>query len=134
MEKLSDQIKAQVKSSVEMDAGEKARMRLNQIKKKRGGKFKVSEAQFLKELEDMWIAGEFSSAERILRSIESDEEVASRDLIRGEIHIFIMDLFSLLKKRLQLEENLKLEDLIWGQYSTEKVVEAFKEREKLRVI
>ena len=77
-----------VLSTVEKDAKIKAYYRLAQFKAKRGGKFKISEKQFIDELQNMWITGEFSSAERMLRFIESDESMATRDLIRGELHVF----------------------------------------------
>jgi hypothetical protein len=116
-----NEYRSSIISSVENDATEKAYMRLDAIRKKRNGKFKISEKQFIQEMENMWVSGEFTSAERILRCIESDPEISSKDLIRGEIHIFIMDLFKILKKRLDLSMDLNLEDLLWGKYTTEKM-------------
>ena len=111
-----------VVSTVEKDAEVKAVYRLAQFKAKRGGKFKISEAQFVEELKNMWMTGEFSAAERILRHIESDEAANTKDLIRGEIHIFLLDLFAILKKRMDIKRTFGLDDLLWGRYTTEKVM------------
>lgn len=109
-------------TTVEKDAKIKANTRLVRIKAKRGGKFKISEKQFLEELENMWMIAEFSAAERILRHIEIDAEINSKDLIRGEIHIFLLDLFKILKKRIDIKASFGVEDLLWGRFTTEKVM------------
>ena len=117
--------KNEARSNVENDAKQKAAKRLNAICHRRGGKFKISEKQFSEELENMWISGEFSCAERILRCIEIDKELNSRDLIRGEIHLFILDLYKILKERLDLKEDLQLEDLLDdGKYFTGRIMES----------
>lgn len=106
-------------TSVEVDAKERARAILSEVKGRRGGKFKLSEAQFVEEMERMWVGGEFSSAERILRAIEMKKEVDSVDMVRGEIHLFLLFLFEIVKRRFKTREDLKLEDMIYGKYSTE---------------
>ena len=116
-------MKSELMTTVERDAKQKAYARLVQMKSKRGGRFKISEAQFVEELTNMWIAGEFCAGERILRCIEIDETLSTKDLIRGEIHEFILAGYKILKKRMrEITEDLKVEDLIYGKFSTDKVV------------
>lgn len=129
---MVDEYKEKVVSTVEKDAVAHALRRARTISKKRGGKFKMSEHQFTVEMTTAWISGEFSAAERILRCIEADPELNSKDLIRGEIHIAILDLFKILKKRLDIKENLELEDLLWGKFTTENVVKEFRARENAK--
>ena len=114
--------KQDIMSTVEKDAKAKAFARLAQLKQKRGGKFKVSEKQFLLELENMWITGEFSATERMLRYVEADTELDTKDLIRGEMHVFLIDLFNILKKRIDLKITFGINDLLWGRFTTEKVL------------
>jgi hypothetical protein len=114
--------KQDIMSTVEKDAKAKAFARLAQLKQKRGGKFKVSEKQFTEELENMWITGELSGTERMLRYIESDTELDTKDLIRGEMHVFLIDLFNILKKRIDIKLAFGIEDLLWGRFTTEKVL------------
>ena len=118
---------------IEFDAEENARLRLAMIKKKRGGKYKLSEAQFIEEMRGAWSCGELVAAERILRCIELNPELEnSVDLVKGEIHLFILKVFEVLKKskNLEIKMDVHLEDLLWGKYSTEEVM---KRREKFNV-
>lgn len=115
-------------SNVDKDGLLKARKRADAICKVRGGKFKLSEKQFIEEMTTQWICGEFSAAERILRAIELDPEVNTKDLIRGEIHIFMLDVYNVLKKRGGFNSNIELEDLIDGKYSTEFALKKIKEK------
>jgi hypothetical protein len=121
-----DKLKADVKSTVEKDGRNNAIRRLNAIKRKRGGKFKLSEAQFMEEMENAWICGEFSSSERVLRCIELDDGLDTKDMIVGEVHLFINDLYQILKKRLGLLPDLDVDDLIFGKYSSRKIAEDLK--------
>lgn len=118
-----EQIKINTRSTVEKDGENKARHLYRTICAQRGGKFKISERQFIEDVAGIWIAAEFSASERILRCIELDEELNSRDMIRGEIHNFIMDLFKILKKRGMVRGELNLMDILEGKYSTRVGVE-----------
>ena len=115
-----EDIKNQIKANTEMDAIRAAQNRLNAIKHARGGKYKMSERQFLEEMENMFLAGEFSAAERVMRCVEHDEELNTRDLCIGELHMYVIHVYALLKRRLKLKQNVDLEDLIDGKYSTRK--------------
>lgn len=117
-------MKKEVKSTLEKDATAKAYHKLRVICNRRGGKFKLSEKQFIEVIEDIWIAGEFSGAERILRCLEMDKDLNTRDLCLGEIHIFIMDVYNILKKRWKLRGELDLGDLVDGKYSTRAIEES----------
>ena len=120
--------KTEVKSSVEKDATKNAHHRLKILTAKRGGKFKISEKQFQEELEMAWIGGEFSSAERILRCLELDEDLSTRDLCIGEAHNFVIDLYKVLKKKLGLKDELGLEDILTGgKYATQMIEKPYLE-------
>lgn len=113
-------------TSVEKDAQAKAVQTLLKIKKDRGGKFKLSERQFMDVIETIWIGAEMSGAERVLRAIESDDDLDTKDNIRAALHIFVLDLLKILKKRIGLKMTVTLEDIIWGKYSTANI---FKNKE-----
>lgn len=127
MNDVINKYKREALLNIEKDAIDRAHERLATLKKKRGGKFKITEKQLVEELANVWVAGEFSAAERILRIVEVDPELTTKDLIRGEIHLFIMEVFSLLKRRLELQMDLKLENLLWGKFSTEDLMRRRKE-------
>jgi hypothetical protein len=110
-------------TNTEADGKRKAQLRLQNICARRGGKFKLTEKQFCEEMELMFLIGEMSGAERILRGIESDDSIDTKDLIRGEIHMFLMALNDILKKRASGVADLKLEDLLWGRFTTDKVLQ-----------
>ena len=119
-----DEMKANTLSTVEKDAIEFALVLSKQFYHPRTGKFKVSEKEFRKAVEDGYIKGEFSAGERILRAIELDDDINSKDLVRGEIHLFLHGLFPMLRKRLGLAmKELRIEDLIWGKFSTAQEIE-----------
>ena len=125
---MIDGYKGEVLSTVEKDAIDRARMRLNAIKSARGGKFKLSEKQFCTELENIWIWAELSAAERIMRCAEADLELSTRDLLIGEMHSFVMACYDILKKRVPLKMELKLDDLLYGPFATKVAVDSFEER------
>lgn len=116
-------IKKKAKSEVENDGIRYGYQRLAILKNKRGGKFKLSEKQFVDELATSWVSGEFSAAERILRCIELDPELNTSDLINGELHMMIVDFYEVLKKRSVLVPGFELGDLIDGKYSTKAILE-----------
>lgn len=123
METIQD-FKDKVFSHIEEDGLLRAQDRLKVLCQKRGGKFKISEKQFVQELSNMWVGGEFSAAERLLRVIEADPELDTKDMIRGEIQMYVIRVFNILKKRLDLDMNVRLEDLLYGKYATEEVLKA----------
>lgn len=99
---------------MELSGLKKVLARISQIKKKRQGKFKVREKDFKEEMLDLWITAQLDAGMRVLKFIESDEEINTKDLIRGEIHLYILDSFSILKKRLKMKETITIEDLLEG--------------------
>lgn len=116
------QLKELSLSNCEQDAKDRAYKTLMVFKAARGGKFKISEAQFRTELESIYISGEFSAAERLLRAIEFDAELITKDLIIGELHLFILRIADILRRRGLLEGQVHLEDIIDGRHSTHKIL------------
>jgi hypothetical protein len=108
--------------TVMRDATEKARMSLARLKNSRGGKFKISERQYVEEAEATWLFAEFSAAERIMRAIESDDDLDNKDNIRAALHIYILESYEVLKKKFNLRRSVTLEDLIDGKHSTETIL------------
>lgn len=113
------------KENTEIDAVRLAEAKAKYLCGLRGGKFKISEKAVIEEMEIGWVVGETLAVRRILSSIGNDD-FESKDMIRGEIHMMIMDLHKILKRRSLLSFNLKLEDLIWGSMSTKKSLENFR--------
>lgn len=114
-------------SSVERDAASKARDTLASVKKERGGKFKLSERQFLQVAEDLWMGAELSGAERVMRIVEGDTDIVTKDDVRAVLHLYVLSLFNKVKRRLNLAMSVTLDDLVHGKYSTEYIN---KERER----
>ena len=112
-------------TSTEQDAKAKALYRLHKAKKKRGGKYKMSERQFVEECEINWIAAELSATERMMRYIESDRStLATVDDVLAEMHMFLVDLVNILKKKKELDKDIDfgLDDLLTGRYTTANVL------------
>lgn len=104
----------------EQDAKNKAEHILAQIKSVHGGKFKLSEKQFIEYMSHMWIYGELSAGERILFALNEDPSL-NRDTIIGELHLFVLETFKVLKKRLNLKMDICLDDFLFGRFSKNKV-------------
>lgn len=127
MSETLEQYKETVLTSVESDAKRKSLEMVREIikensKKMGGGKFKVSERKFADYAEQAWICGELSGIERVLRLIEADPEVNTKDLIRGEIHLIALYIYKLVSKRTGYVSKINLEDLICGSLSTEHIL------------
>lgn len=103
---------------IRRDAREQALERLFQVKKARGGKFKVNDRVFVEELENIWMVAELSAHERIMREFEEDKTL-QRDDIRGLLHEIVYRLFNIMKKIRNLRMEVTLEDIIYGKHSTE---------------
>lgn len=111
-----EELKKVTKSTMRKDAESFAwRRSLRHLNK---DKFKVSHKQYRTDMELAWLAGEMSSAERILRCIDLDEELNNRELIQGELHMYIMDVKAELEKHMG-PINVGVEDLMEGLFSTE---------------
>jgi len=102
---------------IEITARQRAMVRANQIARKRNGKFKINQKEFLEEMEIMWISAEMSATERILQWLEANTWINTNDLMKGECHLLILTIFKTLKTRMKLKMDLSLEDFVSGRYS-----------------
>ncbi len=121
------QYKESVLTTVEADARRKSVEMIKEIikenkKKIGGGKFKVSERKFADYAEQAWICGELSGIERVLRLIEADPDINTKDLVRGEIHLIVLYIYKLVLKRTEYVCKINFEDLICGSLSTEHIL------------
>lgn len=116
--------KAEVVKNIEKDGMDKAELAVQSLCHKRNGKFKISEKQFIEEMTNMWVSGELSGAERVLRLLESDPDLTTKDLIRGEIHVLLINIYKIAKRRMSLKKEFALEDFLYGKYTTEEVMRA----------
>ena len=112
-----EDLKTACRETMESDSRKHAQNMADRICGLRAGKFKISEAQFKDEIQKAWLAGELSAAERILRCIEMDPELDSRDLIRGELHLYIMENLRVLRKHAPVGY-VGVEELIDGRFAT----------------
>ena len=98
-------------------------MRLADWKNRKRGNFKMSERQFVEEVAYIWLAGNMSAAEIILRKVDMDE-TSTRSDIQAGLHLFILQCLRDIKKKVpQLKLDVELEDLICGKFSTEHYLE-----------
>jgi hypothetical protein len=93
----------------------------NIVANRRAGKFKLSEAQFVEIATTIWCQAEFSALERILRCMELNKDHTKNEII-GEIHLILLNNYDILKKRMGISGDLKLEDFLPdGKYSTDRI-------------
>lgn len=82
--------------------------------------FKLSEKQFVDEASYIWLSGNMSSAEILLRKVDMDPTMTRADF-QAELHLYILECIKGIKKQVpQMKLNVELEDLIVGKFSTEK--------------
>jgi DNA polymerase III delta prime subunit len=112
-------------NKLQEDAFAYGRKRLDDIKRKRfNGNFKISEKQFVEELASLWLFGNLSAAEILLRKIDMDE-TATRSDMQAELHLFILKCIKFIKGQMpNAKFNIELEDLIEGKYSTDRYLKS----------
>lgn len=92
--------------------------------RKLNGTFKLSEKQFVDEAAYIWLSGNMSAAEILLRKVDMDPTMTRSDM-QAELHLYILQCVRGIKKQVpQIKLNVELEDLIVGNFSTEKYLAA----------
>lgn len=105
--------------TVVRDANDRARLSLARICNRKRGKFKLTEREYVEELSALWVYAEFVATERLMRAIESDQDMDNKDNIRAALHIHVLDLYKIVKEKFNLTRDISIESLIYGKYSTE---------------